>query len=469
MRVFARVARSIGGLKLVKPVLRTDLARQLEPVALEIAATLLDTGGRPLSGSVPVHLKVIDPLGGIRHEFFRATSQGQFHATVPLAANDPVGEWTISVEDLLALSGDRVTFRYDPPTKARAVTGAVRRAVAFGKDRDHIFRFARQNRDLVLIKGKSDHDAAAARRLTEILKPWNIRCREVDAASVQARELTEEEAKTWAGLHYAGSKQIKAGKGNNPMQVGFGVEGAAVLIGNPADNPLIKFLAEQRFLPYQPVAGAFPGVGRGYLAWQRDGISYGRESVTLIADDEVGMNEAVGSFYEAVAGIEPLTPFALPEAFSLETPRIGPGHDFAADVAWTAVVPDRVTAISVGKDGIRVLSHDGSVSLFSAAGKLTATKPADAALEKEMLSASDPAADKAAKKQTRPDRLVKLAALKTGRLAVAYWGGTLRTTNADGLALSEQQLPQDVTALAWHEHLLIAGLADGRVVALTAK
>ena len=34
--------------------------------------------------------------------------------------------------------------------------------------------------------------------------------------------------------------------------------------------------------------------------------------------------------------------------------------------------------------------------------------------------------------------------------------------------LTEQQLPQDVTALAWSGGKVVAGLADGRVVALTA-
>ena len=55
--------------------------------------------------------------------------------------------------------------------------------------------------------------------------------------------------------------------------------------------------------------------------------------------------------------------------------------------------------------------------------------------------------------------------------AVAYWGGTLRIVDdgGGGAILTEQQLPQDVTALAWANDRLIAGLADGRVVALEVK
>src|SRR5437763_1595674 len=64
--------------------------------------------------------------------------------------------------------------------------------------------------------------------------------------------------------------------------------------------------------PYAPHPQECPGPGRGYLAWQRDGVGAGQESVALIAYDEAGMSEAVGSCFEAVAGLEPLTRWTLP-------------------------------------------------------------------------------------------------------------------------------------------------------------
>ena len=39
--------------------------------------------------------------------------------------------------------------------------------------------------------------------------------------------------------------------------------------------------------------------------------------MTLIAHDAAGMSEAVGSFYEAVAGLDPLTKYVLPEKDTL--------------------------------------------------------------------------------------------------------------------------------------------------------
>jgi len=52
-------------------------------------------------------------------------------------------------------------------------------------------------------------------------------------------------------------------------------------------------------------------------------------------------------------------------------------------------------------------------------------------------------------------------------VAIAYWGGTLRIVDGSGQLLTEQLLPQDITALAWWNGRLLAGLADGRLIALS--
>src|SRR5262249_34952430 len=68
------------------------------------------------------------------------------------------------------------------------------------------------------------------------------------------------------------------------------------------------------------------------------------------------------------------------------------------------------------------------------------------------------------KAQARLDRLTKLSAVGSGQTAVAYWGGTLRIVDAGGAVLTEQQLSQDVTALAWQGGRLGGGLGAGRGV-----
>ena len=56
---------------------------------------------------------------------------------------------------------------------------------------------------------------AAAKRLIKDLEPWGVRCQVMELAEAsKSRRLTEEEARTWCGLNYAGTGQIKAGDGN---------------------------------------------------------------------------------------------------------------------------------------------------------------------------------------------------------------------------------------------------------------
>jgi hypothetical protein len=474
MRALARTARPIGGVRVGTPVVTRDLTQEKDPIKVDVAASLVDAKGAVLSGSAPLHVKVIDPLGVTRHELYQATKSGLFAVTLPLAANDPAGEWRVVVHELLANNEETVAFKYAPPVRVKSIVGATPRAVYAVNDRENAFRFARLFHEATIVKGKSAFNDAAAKRLAAILEPWGVKCKEMDLAeAAKSRSLTPEEAATWCGLEAAGKGQIKPGDGNQPHHVGFAVRGPVILLGNPEDNPIIKFLQTSKFLPYAPTAGVFPGNGRGMIAWQRDGVGKGQESLTLIAHDEAGMAEAVGTLYEAVSGLEPLTKWTLPSNDGVSPAKTAPGHVPAAVVAWSVRLPDRVVALKPGDDGLTALSHDGSLAKIGADGKLGSNKPLAAAevaqTEKDLAPAPDQTAADAAKTQARPDRVFKLAASSQGKVAVGYWGGTLRVVDDKGVVLTEQQLPQDVTSLTWLQGKVIAGLADGRVLALTVQ
>jgi hypothetical protein len=487
MRVFARTTRPIGalgGIRLAKPALQRDLVQEKSPVTVHFAGSVVDDKGEILSGAIPIYVLVLDPLGAARHECFRATEQGQFSISLPLAANDPGGRWTVVVINLLAsngslgIAGMTTPFIYQPPTQARAIAGATRRAVSFGDDREQVFRFARTFHEVTIIKGTSTFNDAGAKRLAKILAPWGVQCNECALSeAAKARPLSEDEARTWIGLTYTGSGQIKPGDKNPPILAGFNVRGPVILLGNPQDNPLIEFLLKEKFLPYSPDAATFPGPGRGYLAWQRDGVGPGQESITLIAYDEAGMAEAVGSAYEAAAGIEPLTRFLLPESATTMPTKSAP-EPHVARVAWQVRLPDRIDALKVSGKELLAASHDGSISHIEV--KPT-TGPVAAMPGKAVPSAeytkfvNDAARPLDAKQQTlvkqqaRPDRMQNVVAAGEGFTAIAYWGGSLRIVDAMGKVRAEQRMPQDVTAMVWLGDRLIVGLADGRVQALDLK
>lgn len=471
MRVFARPARPIGGVRVATPTVTRQLANDLAPLQLDLAASVVDDQGGLLSGSLPLQVRVLDPLGGTRFELFRATKLGQLALCLPLAANDPAGTWRVEVTELLGPTTGTATFAFTPPTLARSIAGATPRAVSADRDRENIFRFVRTHHAVTIVAGTSPFHAAAAERLTQGLAPWGVTCRRLPLdEAAKSRTLTEEEARTWIGLVHSGTGQIKPGSANPPIHAGFAVQGPVILLGTPEDNVLIKFLQQERFLPYKPSAATFPGVGRGMIAWQRDALGPGQESVVLLAYDEAGLNEAVGSFYEAATGIEPLTKWTWPASGTIApatTAHLVP----AAKRLWEARLPDRVVGFSVQPANTLVLTHDGWLTKLDVAtgtplSSETLTDAVYADRAAALASKPDAAQVAAAQKHAGPSRLVKLTLAHGDSLAAAYWGGTLDVRTADGVLKSRTVLPQDITALASSGNHLLVGLADGRVVAL---
>src|SRR5262249_38046313 len=139
--------------------------------------------------------------------------------------------------------------------------------------------------------------------------------------------------------------KAKAGKDNPPGLVGFDIRGAVLLLGTPEDNPVIAFLEKEKFLPYKPAKGVLPGVGRGYLAWQRDAVGYDLESGTLIAQQAEGVAEACGTLAEIVAGLRPLTAAEPPLSARVQPMAKRPTVPEPA-VVWEMTLPDRVVGIN---------------------------------------------------------------------------------------------------------------------------
>lgn len=475
MRVFARTARPIGGVQVTSPTVFQDYTVENNPSKIEFTATLVDTAHDILSGSAPLEVRVIDPLGNTRYDLYRATDHGTLKLDLPIAANDPSGQWKVQVTELFTQTQGASQFSYHAPAQCGALAGATERAVVFGNDRDNIFRLFRNHQDATVVKGTSDYDAAAAQRIVEALKPWGVDCKIANASDVnKARPLTAEEAPTWVGLDPG---RAEAGGKNAPSQVGFDLRGPAILVGTPEDNPLIKFEVEKKFLPYTSDAKDFPGRGRGYISWQRDAVGLGQESATLIAYDAQGMNEAVGTLYEAVAGLDPLMGLSPPvdAGVTPATKSTRPAPE--AKIVWRAVLPDRAASIAVAGDAVKVATRDGSLTTIDPSGKVissqedaTAAAPTPRATPgKPAPAALRPKVPDSLAKIVLSDRVVKQVAAGNGFTAIGYWGGTLQVFDANGNLKSQQQLPQDLTGIAWLSDKLIVGQSDGTVLALSLK
>jgi hypothetical protein len=470
MRVFARTTRPIASVAVGAPTLCRDYTLAQAPLRFDFGAAVLDDQAAVLSGSIPLRIVVSDPLGAARYDLYRATDRGFLKLSLPLALNDPPGDWKITVTELLNHRRGAATLKLPPTSTCSAAAGAVRRALYWPADRERIFRFFRQHHQLTLVTGSSQFTTTAAQRLENILKPWNITCSIIPATEANhPRSLTEDEARTWIGLDYAGQGAIRPGPSNAPVQVGFAVPGPVILLGTPADNPLTSFVADQHFLPFRPEADAMPGPGRGFIAWQREALGVNQESIALIAFDPAGMDEAVGTLTELLAGLQSLTPLAMPHTSTI-TPASRTSGPQPLRVAWTAFLPDRITGLKLAGDRFAVLTHAETLSQVTADGKVLATRPVApddyTNLVAQWRPASDAAALAAARTASPPNRLVKLVASEGPHLAVAYWGGTVSVFDQAGAVRATRRLSQDVTVLAWLHGQLLAGDADGRLIAL---
>jgi hypothetical protein len=468
MRVFARAREPIDRLSITAPELHRDYVLQQSPVSIDFAVSVLDIKGAVVNGAIPLRVTVTDPLGHVRYDLYRATDQGTLRLRLPLALNDPPGDWKVAVVEQLGMTAGERKFTLPSFSSCSSAAGKVGRAAFWPSDRERVFRFFRTHHQVTLVVGTNRHDQLAAGRLERILKPWNIDCRALSGVEASAsRALTEDEALTWVGLDYAGRGQIRPGNSNAPAQSGFAVRGPVILLGNPADNPLIDFLVRQRFLPYQLDGEFMPGPGRGLVAWQREAMGVNQESIALIANDEAGMDEAVGTLYEMMAGLEPLTPL-VPARTSVVQPATRPRIVPDLVVNWTALLEDRITALRVSDGGLTVLTAAGTRREVRRDGSFAGESavPEDYESRLARFVRQNPEGEAAARKPAAAGRLIKLAADSNGATAVAYWGGLVEVLDQGGKVVASHRCAQDITALDWLGANVVLGDADGRLMCL---
>jgi hypothetical protein len=470
LRVYAQAARPIGGVQVATPVLHHDFTVREAPLTVALAATVLAAEGGVLSGSLPLRIVVTDPLGAVRYDLYRATAQGQLRLVLPLAANDPAGRYNVRVTELLANTSGAASFDYAPAARAAGLAGTTRRALLFDRDVELIHRFFRVHQDVTIVLGQQPGYRAAAERIAGYLQPWAVRATIVEAAAVnRGKTITEAMATSFTGLNYTARGTIKVGDENPPAQVGFAVEGPVILLGTPEDNPLIKHLLAQDFLPVTPSAAGVPGAGRGLICYQRDAIGARQDSIALIAYDEAGMAEAVGHLAEVMAGLKPLTPWTLPRQHQLapaKTAAVVP----PLTVAWTTALPDKADALQLDGERLVALTHDGSQVTVAADGRIAAATVLGEAKVAELAASlrHDPLKLPADLKAlaSRPGYLLRHAVANGQVTGALYVGGTVRLLAPDGTPLAEHCFAADPLHALWLGDRLVVALSDGTLAAL---
>ena len=460
MRAFARTRKPISGVQVLPAVQYADYTLIDKPIYVKLTAILMGNDNRIISGSAPLEITVVDPLGAIRYNLYRATECGVWKMELPLAANDPAGEWQVTVRELLSGKEEATAFTYTPTTSCGALMGTSERAVMFPADRENIYRFFQLHKDITLVTGSGTFNTVAAERLTSILAPWGVRCTTKTAAELnKARTVPEEAKKSWCGMD-PGRPDFA-----NPAvsQLGFAVDGPVILLGTPEDNPLMLLARDRGFLPYRPAKDIFPGRGRGYLCWQDDAVGYfNQESVSVIAYDQTGMDEAVGTLYEICAGLTPLMAYTVATTNEVQPATEKVVSVPAPKIVWTRILPDRILGMTLDGEKLTVVTNDGSVLSINAVGEVKTTRVLSLAeavkLGSTMVSKLD---DTLVKKVAAQGYLAKKT-IPLGELtAIGYWGGLCQVVDTDGKLRCQQLFPTDINTLAVLNGKLVVGLADG--------
>ena len=112
-RVFAALPRAIKGVA----VSATQSVKAGDNLA--VAVEFQDAKGERLVGVLPFHLTIRRPDGTAHAEFYRSTiKEGAFSIVLPIAANDPVGKWTVEVRS--QLTGELATLPVEVGAAAAA-------------------------------------------------------------------------------------------------------------------------------------------------------------------------------------------------------------------------------------------------------------------------------------------------------------------------------------------------------------
>ena len=468
MRVVAITKRPIEKVFTMISDVLVETTREFNPITFNVRSTVTDNDGMPLSGSIPMRIRIIDPLGAERYNVLRATDNGVLTEVFALGTNDPVGAWTVEVTELLNNKYSLSSFENRGFKVAGATVGEVPRAVYFGNDRENMKQFFRQYNNIVLITGSSDYSMQAAVKFAHDIEPWGITATIITAEEAnKSRVAYDDQYIKEAYGEDLTNRRVDGTWVDGYAPTPFDVTAPAVLFGNPDDNPLIKAMLSYSntgvsLLPYTPSPENFPGRGRGMIAWQIDVVNYGIESVVALAYDEEGMREARGSLFQTVADQDPIMFLSQP-TYAKVKPATVANVIARANISVIANVPDRGVNIIVEDNNIIIYSLDGTVTTMDVNGAVIAT--ADSTAEHKAYGSVDTLSD-AVKDQLNKLLLVKTVETSDNITAVIYWGGRVEFYNDDTLVALEQ-LEQDISVAAFSGDKLIAVLATGQVFSLT--
>jgi hypothetical protein len=268
---------------------QSDLGAGLE---MEIAAR--DAGKKVLDTAIPLEVTIKGADGAERYHFFRTARHGQCRETLPVAANDDAGPWTIAVRELLTGKSwtSSLVVRI-PPLPALAQTPPVE---WFGEER--IKAALAKAKTIALVTG----DKAPARLAPVTLVKDFLASQGKQVVEVRARDYREDRARYgWDKFQLTTfNAAVKLRPARYDLIISF-------------DTPDMPSSA----IPWKsapvPLSATDPGPGRGLVQFIAMPVYDTEDAIALAGGDAAGLGRA------AEALITPPTRAAEPAPAAVRT------------------------------------------------------------------------------------------------------------------------------------------------------
>jgi len=310
-----------------------------------VVVSVLDEGGAPVRGAVPLELRIFAPGGEQRFQLYRAAEEGKYAGEFPIAGNELLGEWRIEARELVTGLTASGTLEVVPGKEPSAMQPAPDVLVYDGRDCHRLLK-APSEKTLLLDVTQRDLAPlarAACDRLREL--GVNARCEVADPHQIRYHTQRWRPTETDQAREAALRRNELIGRpvtGDDPLlrrpgyefipyknyPPGFIIHRDVILVGMPKTNRFIRELQAKALL-YRELQEGFSGPERGVIQHVWTPFTWGHDAIVIGAHDVPGVKKSLDALVElagAPQGIEPEdAPRLLPHPFArFERPAVRP-------------------------------------------------------------------------------------------------------------------------------------------------
>ncbi len=351
-RIFVSLRKPISSLKVEAPA-TVPAGRNFT-----VRVTALTADGKPVDGSVPFEIALLNARGQVVSETWPAGS--------PIAATrfavapwEQAGAWQLRVREMI--SGRQVTVPVAISKAAASnLTRQVRELPRVHVEREKLVRefLAARRRDqapvLVLLQeSQTARYAKLAETLIAELRKIGVKAQLKDVGADGVHENRE---------------RVHLYRNWSDMKPARYIDKHVVLIGGEGENALVEDIQENQLLDRAMTAN-YPGPGRAIISLVRSAFAINKDVLCLFAPDLAGAAQAVatlGSLATPAPDQDAARPQMLPLKSQVQTGRVAAGTPFATMDGN----PVQMVSVQGNRIAFGVLGYARNLFVFDTAGNM---------------------------------------------------------------------------------------------------